>query len=212
MKATTSALLMVMAAGAAMAQAAPPSQTVAPSAKKPATAAAKPMAAKPAVKPVAKPAATAKPATKPAAKAATPFARKPMTAAKKTVAKPAAAVVTPAARKVTSASALSGQRDPFVSPVVERTGTIGPACETGKKCLAIGTVVLRGIVKAPQGMIAVVENLRRSTYFLRENDPVFNGYVVKITPDSIVFRENVVDAAGKQSTRDVVKKVSAPVV
>jgi hypothetical protein len=41
---------------------------------------------------------------------------------------------------------------------------------------------------------------------------VFNGYVVKITPDTIVFRENVMDRMGKLSTRDVVMKVVAPAV
>ena len=41
---------------------------------------------------------------------------------------------------------------------------------------------------------------------------MFNGYVVKITGDTVVFRENVMDRVGKQSTRDVVMKVVAPVV
>ena len=36
---------------------------------------------------------------------------------------------------------------------------------------------------------------------------MFNGYVVKITLDSVVFRENVMDRLGHQSTRDVVKKI-----
>jgi hypothetical protein len=62
-------------------------------------------------------------------------------------------------------------------------------------------------------MIAVVESsTRKISYFLRENDPVFNGFVVRITFDTVVFRENVMDRLGKQSTRDVVMKVVAPVV
>ena len=40
-------------------------------------------------------------------------------------------------------------------------------------------------------------NALNKAYFLRENDPVFNGYVVKITGDSIVFKENVSGPAGK---------------
>ena len=38
-------------------------------------------------------------------------------------------------------------------------------------------------------MIAVVVNSLNKAYFLRENDPVFNGFVVKITGDSIIFKE-----------------------
>ncbi len=104
------------------------------------------------------------------------------------------------------------RRDPFVSPIVEARPESGPSCETGKKCLAVNQITLRGIVKSQEGMIAVVENRRRVTYFLRENDPVFNGYVVKITGDSVIFRENTLDSMGRVGTRDVTLKVNAPVV
>ena len=138
---------------------------------------------------------------KPKAKAM-PRASAHHTAAAKTPVRSAKETVKPA-----------GKRDPFVSPVRAENGPAGPNCSVGKKCLAIDAVVLKGIVEAQSGAIAVVENpARRMTYFLRENDPVFNGFVVKITPDSIVFRENVMDRLGKESTRDVVKKVSAPAV
>ena len=46
-------------------------------------------------------------------------------------------------------------------------------------------------------MIAVVVNALDKAYFLRENDPVFNGYVVKITGDSIIFKETIQDRLGK---------------
>jgi Tfp pilus assembly protein PilP len=106
-----------------------------------------------------------------------------------------------------------GKRDPFISPVREGGPAGGPNCTVGKKCLAIDTIQLRGIVRAQSGPIAVVESsTRKVTYFLRESDSVFNGYVVKITADSVMFRENVMDRTGKQSTREVVKRVSAPPV
>jgi Tfp pilus assembly protein PilP len=68
--------------------------------------------------------------------------------------------------------------------------------------------VLKGVVKGPDGMLAVVENQQRRSYFLRENDPVFNGQVVRITADSIVFREKVLDKLGHEQTREVVKRIS----
>jgi len=104
----------------------------------------------------------------------------------------------------------NGRRDPFVSPVVSHAG--GPACSTGKKCLEIGTISLRGVVHADSGFIAVVSNGLNKAYFLRENDPVFNGYVVRITGDSIVFQETLQDRLGKTFTREVVKKITAPAV
>ncbi|MGB9103344.1 MAG: hypothetical protein WCC59_01185 [Terriglobales bacterium] len=196
MKARTIALLWVMASGMALAQTAPPSQMVVPGSK--------PAAAKTKAPPAAAPA-------RPAARS--PMARKAAKAPAKAKAKPAVTAVKKAAMQTAStAKAAPAKRDPFISPIREQ-GATGPACTTGKKCLAINTIVLRGIVKSQAGMIAVVESsVRRISYFLRENDPVFNGYVVKITGDTVVFRENVMDRVGKQSTRDIVMKVVAPVV
>jgi len=104
----------------------------------------------------------------------------------------------------------NGKRDPFLSPVVTHVG--GSGCSTGKKCLEIGQINLRGIVHAESGFIAVVSNGLNKAYFLRENDPVFNGYVVKITGDSIVFQETLQDHLGKTFTREVVKKITTPAV
>jgi len=67
-------------------------------------------------------------------------------------------------------------------------------------------------VKADTGMIAVVVNTMNKAYFLRENDPVFNGYVVKITGDSIIFKEQMTDKLGKPFMREVTKKITTPAV
>lgn len=112
----------------------------------------------------------------------------------------------PVAKKVDAA----GRRDPFVSPVVN-LGAVGSGCSTGKRCLAIEQIALRGVVKSDSGMIAVVVNALDKAYFLRENDPVFDGYVVKITGDSIVFKETFRDKLGKPLTRDVTKTINRPV-
>jgi Tfp pilus assembly protein PilP len=105
----------------------------------------------------------------------------------------------------------AGRRDPFISPVVSRT-MLGSGCNTGKRCLAIDQINLQGVVKADSGMIAVVVNALNKAYFLRENDPVFNGYVVKITGDSIIFKETIQDKMGKPFEREVTKKISTPAV
>ena len=106
--------------------------------------------------------------------------------------------------------AMSGKRDPFFSPVVQQAG--GSGCSTGKKCLEIGHINVRGVVKSDTGFIAVVTNDLNKAYFLRENDPVFNGYVVRITGDSVVFQETVQDKLGKPFTREVTKKIFTPAV
>lgn len=109
---------------------------------------------------------------------------------------------------------LASRRDPFTSPVTRALAVNqGPGCSTGKRCLAVDQMILRGIVRSPNGMIAVVENGAKRAYFLRENDPVWHGMVEKINGDSVVFREESVDTkTGKSSTHEVVKRVNAPVV
>ena len=114
----------------------------------------------------------------------------------------------PAPRKIERA----GRRDPFVNPIQSRS--IGPAgsCATGKRCLDIEQVVLKGIVRTRDGNMALVENASRRPYVLRENDALFNGTVEKITGDTVLFRQNVQDFLGHTSTREVIKRVSAPSV
>jgi Tfp pilus assembly protein PilP len=106
--------------------------------------------------------------------------------------------------------AMNGKRDPFFSPVVQQP--TGSGCSTGKKCLEIGSINLHGVVKSDSGFIAVVTNNLGKAYFLRENDPVFNGYVMRITGDTVVFEETFQDKLGKPLTREVVKRITTPAV
>jgi Tfp pilus assembly protein PilP len=160
-------------------------------------------------------ASTAKPATTKIAAAPAPPAKTQAPAA--VPAAPAAAetasnveVPKPADQKKDDKKwAMNGKRDPFFSPVVQQNGS---GCSTGKKCLEIGNINLRGVVKSDNGFIAVVTNNLNKAYFLRENDPVFNGYVVKITGDSVVFQETVQDKLGKPFTREIVKRIFTPAV
>ena len=130
----------------------------------------------------------------------------------KPAAKPAAAPAAKAKTAPEMGRKAGGKRDPFVNPVVRASSgkENTTACDTGKRCLAIREMSLRGVVKSANGMIAVVENPAHKTYFLREKDPVLDGIVVKITGEAVVFRENVTDNLGHESTKEVVKTVNPP--
>jgi Tfp pilus assembly protein PilP len=158
---------------------------------------------------------TASSPVKISAKSATPKA-KPVAAHQKAQPKQQIAVENqkkPAEAKTDAPKqvSLTSRRDPFLSPVVNRS-MVGSGCSTGKRCLAIDQINLKGVVKADSGMIAVVVNTLNKAYFLRENDPVFNGFVVKITGDSIIFKETVQDRLGKPSMREVTKKITTSAV
>jgi Tfp pilus assembly protein PilP len=193
------------------------------------TQAAKPVAITPVAAAAKGAAAPAAPVATAAAKAATKPTpkRKSVIAAKDSAPKPAGKAVAPATTKISADAsksaeaskapkpeekkwAMSGKRDPFFSPVVQQP--TGSGCSTGKKCLEIGQINLRGVVKSESGFIAVVTNSLNKAYFLRENDPVFNGYVMRITGDTVVFEETVQDKLGKPLTREVVKRIFTPAV
>jgi len=217
--ADSSRALPGMAAPAAKPSPAGPAK--APAAPAPVTtslpAAGNPAPVQPAVKAVPAKAAPAK--AQPTSAAAKPETATPKLAAKAAPAasqtnpptpQPGAAPGPKAAKPEEKKYSMTGKRDPFVSPVVSRQG--GSGCSTGKKCLDIDQIAVRGVVKSDNGMIAVVTNGLNKAYFLRENDPVFNGYVLKITVDSVVFKQNFQDRLGKPFTKDVVKRITTPAV
>ena len=92
---------------------------------------------------------------------------------------------------------------------VQGPETLGPV-PAGSRGLVIGQLKLEGIVvlgKNNPKMIAVLSNPANRAYFLRENDPLYNGVVTKITPDSVYFREDVKDAGGTVTSHEVIKKL-----
>ena len=160
------------------------------------------------------PAPTAKP-TAPAAKPVYPAAAKPaVKASNKPAVKKAEAksVENPAgpegARQEAAESEVkAARRDPFESLVSHGTGKAAPNLPPGKAGLQVSTLRLDGIVRGPNGMIAVVSNPQSRTYFLREGDHLYDGSVDKITMDGVSFHEEGKDAFGKPVERQVNKRI-----
>jgi Tfp pilus assembly protein PilP len=160
------------------------SKPAAPVTNKPAATAAKPAAPK---------TAAAKPAPKRAAKKSARRAAKPVVSA------------TPAADKEVKVA----KRDPFESLVGREHAGPRTDLPQGKAGLQVGTLRLDGIVRAPNGMIAVVSNPQSRTYFLREGDQLYDGRVEKIAMDGVSFHEVGKDAFGKPVERQVNKRIYA---
>jgi type IV pilus assembly protein PilP len=161
----------------------------------PAGAKAAPQAGKPAAPAAAKGA--AKPATNKVAKAPKPA--KP--------AKPVETAVNPDAPK--EGEEKGARRDPFESLVMRQQAAAHQQAilPPGKAGLQVSTLRLDGIVKAPNGMIAVVTNPQARTYFLREGDQLYDGRVEKIAMDGVSFHEIGKDAFGKPVERQVNKRI-----
>lgn len=186
---------------------------------KPAPATQTPKPAQPAAKPATPPAKPATPAAKPATPAAKPVV--PTTPAKKTPAKPAAQKTPkqpktpkPVETAINPDEPKEGEekvarRDPFESLIMRQqaAGRGNPNLPPGIAGLQVSTLRLDGVVKAPNGMIAVVSNPQSRTYFLREGDQLYDGRVEKIAMDGVAFHEIGKDAFGKPVERQVNKRI-----
>ncbi len=163
-----------------------------------------PAAAKTVGKPAGKPAAAqpaVKPAAKPAAKATGKSPAKPAVRAVEKAATPGSA---PAAAE---SEVKQARRDPFESLLGRQLNKAPANLPPGKLGLQVSTLRLDGIVRAPNGMIAVVSNPQARTYFLREGDRLYDGSVEKISMDGVSFHEEGKDAFGKPVERQVNKRI-----
>ncbi len=100
---------------------------------------------------------------------------------------------------------ISARRDPFRNPMLVVSAPVN--LPPGKAGLIIAQLRVDGIVRAPNGMIAVVTNTAKRTYFLREGDQLYDGSVSKISPESVSFQENSKDLFGRAIIREVVKRL-----
>jgi hypothetical protein len=153
--------------------------------------------------------APAAPAAPHKAKAAGKSGGKPA-AAKKPVEAPSAE--TPSgdgAQAPADAEGKFARRDPFESLLSRQQAGSGKNLPPGKAGLQVSTLRLDGIVRAPNGMIAVVSNPQSRSYFLREGDQLYDGRVEKIAMDGVSFHEVGKDAFGKPIERQVSKRIYA---
>ncbi|HWW60847.1 MAG TPA: hypothetical protein VN181_05705, partial [Thermoanaerobaculia bacterium] len=103
-----------------------------------------------------------------------------------------------------------GRRDPFRS-------LIGPAPKLqpgtrppGVPGFLIDEMKLQGVIKSKLGLIGMVSGPDNKGYLLHVGDKVLDGEVIRITPTSVVFRQEVNDPTRIERYREVVKDLTPP--
>jgi hypothetical protein len=162
----------------------------------------------------AKPAPAVAPAQAPASPKPPKAAKSGRKAAAKKAPKPVEAPTgegpaTEAPQAASDAEGKLARRDPFESLLSRQQAGSGKNLPPGKAGLQVSTLRLDGIVRAPNGMIAVVSNPQSRSYFLREGDQLYDGRVEKIAMDGVSFHEIGKDAFGKPVERQVSKRIYA---
>jgi Tfp pilus assembly protein PilP len=102
-----------------------------------------------------------------------------------------------------------GRRDPFQS-------LIGPTPKLDKSNrpdgvpgFLIDEMKLQGVVKTRQGLlVAMVGGPDNKGYIVRVGDKTLDGEVIRITPSSVIFRQEVNDPTRIERFREVVKELT----
>lgn len=104
----------------------------------------------------------------------------------------------------------ANRRDPFKSLLAasEVAEFRGPRPE-GVPGLLIDEILITGIIRTPQGYVAQAQSAEQEkAYLLREGDQLYDGDVVRITPNEMVFKQIVQDPTALKPFREVVKTLN----
>ena len=102
------------------------------------------------------------------------------------------------------------RRDPFKSLLIgqERPEFKGPR-PPGIPGLLIDELTLSGIFSTAKGLVAQVQvSNKEKSYLLKVGDQLFDGDVVRIGGNEVVFKQIVNDATALKPFREVVKKLN----
>jgi Tfp pilus assembly protein PilP len=102
----------------------------------------------------------------------------------------------------------AGRRDPFVSLLVNVTGSDRPKTRPpGMAGFLIQELALKGIVKDATGFIALLQAPDGKTYFPHVGQRFYDGVLVAMDAATVTFRQEVTDPLSPVKTRDVKKSL-----
>lgn len=101
-----------------------------------------------------------------------------------------------------------GRRDPFRSLIGPTPKLEAADRPPGTPGFLIDEMDLQGVVRTGQEWVAMINGPDNNGYLLRTGDKVFDGEVIRINPDSVVFRQVVNDPLSVARYREVVKELT----
>lgn len=101
-----------------------------------------------------------------------------------------------------------GRRDPFQSLIGPAPKLQGGQRPEGPPGFLIDEIKIQGVVKTrQQGLVAMINGPNNKSYLVKIGDKVLDGEIIRITPNSIVFRQEVNDPTRIERFREVVKEI-----
>jgi len=102
-----------------------------------------------------------------------------------------------------------GRRDPFQSLIGPQPKIQPGQRPPGPAGFLIDEIKLQGIIRTKQqGLLAMVNGPDNKGYLIKVGDKVLDGEIIRITPSSVVFRQEVNDPTRIERFREVVKDLT----
>jgi type IV pilus assembly protein PilP len=102
-----------------------------------------------------------------------------------------------------------GRRDPFRSLIGPTPKVSRENAPPGPPGFMIDEIDLQGVFQTRSGLVAMVRGPDNNGYSMRVGDKVYDGEVIRITPTSIVFRQEVNDPTRIERYREVIKELTS---
>jgi type IV pilus assembly protein PilP len=99
----------------------------------------------------------------------------------------------------------AGRRDPFRSLLARQTREELGQRPPGLRGMGIEEVKLQGILKIPEGYVAMVQGTDNMSYLIRPGTVLYDGTVELIEQGKVVFRMQVADPKSLKPYREVVR-------
>ena len=101
-----------------------------------------------------------------------------------------------------------GRRDPFQSLIGPRPTLTPGQRPPGVPGFLIDEIKLNGIFRRKQELVAMITGPDNKAHLIRVGDKVLDGEIIRITPSSVVFRQEVNDPTRIERYREVVKDLA----
>ena len=99
----------------------------------------------------------------------------------------------------------AGRRDPFRSLLARQAKEELGQRPPGLRGMGVEEVKLQGILKLPEGYVAMVQGTDNTSYLIRPGTVLYDGNVEHIEPGKVVFRMQVADPKSLKPYREVTR-------
>jgi len=118
---------------------------------------------------------------------------------------PTSAAATPPAQEAYTYRA-DGRRDPFLSLIgLGNEGKLTSRRGEGSGGLSVAEVSVRGIMQSRGALVAMIQGPDNKTYIVHQGDKLLDGTIKSVTPQGLVFVQEVNDPLSLIKTREVRK-------